>query len=94
MPLVENPVRCHGLSVLDNTTGVILENGGVIVLLSPAFPDTMVNEIYEMLFPVLQYLGRDLHVLDAPSLIEPCSQHNRVEPDTRTWQIMYCPEAM
>ena len=39
MPLVENPVRCHGLSVLDNTTGVILKNGGVIVLLSPAFPD-------------------------------------------------------
>ena len=49
MPLVEHPVRCHGLSVLDNTAGVILENGGVVVLLSPAFPVTMAYEIYEML---------------------------------------------
>ena len=49
MPLVEHPVRSHGLSVLDNTAGVILENGGVVVLLSPAFPETIANEIYEML---------------------------------------------
>ena len=49
MPLVEHPVRCHGLSVLDNTAGVILENGGIVVLLSPAFPDKKANEIYEML---------------------------------------------
>ena len=49
MPLVEHPVRCHGLSVLDNTAGVILENGRVVVLLSPAFPETIANEIYEML---------------------------------------------
>ena len=62
MPLVENPVRCHGLSVLDNTTGVILKNGGVIVLLSPAFPDTMVNEIYEML------IKRDTHSSPSSSI--------------------------
>ena len=62
MPLVENPVRCHGLSVLDNTTGVILKNGGVIVLLSPAFPDTMVNEIYEIL------IKRDTHSSPSSSI--------------------------
>ena len=38
MPLIEHPVRGHGLSGVDNTAGVVLEDGGVVVLFSPAFP--------------------------------------------------------
>ena len=39
MPLVEHPVRSHGLSGVHDTAGVGLEDGRVVVLFLPTFPE-------------------------------------------------------
>ena len=38
VPLVQHPVGGDGLTVVADTAGVILEDGGVIMLFSPALP--------------------------------------------------------
>ena len=88
MPLIEHPVWGHGLPGVNNTAGVVLEDGGVVVLFSPTFPanEVSVQSVLQMvpsylLFPVVQHFGQNPHIFDTPGLLKPGSQHHSVEPE-------------
>ena len=53
MPLIEHPVWGYGLPGVNNTAGVVLEDGRVVVLFSPTFPanDGSVQSVLQNVIP-------------------------------------------